>query len=69
MEKINEKLNLLHGCLTFETVPQKLSKELSEYETQFDQFKDAIKDCQSSTEDIYLEALTVLRDQLLENYK
>ena len=64
METQDAKLALLHECLTLETVPQELPKELSEYEVQF---KDVIKDCQSSTEDIYLGALTVLRDQLLEN--
>ena len=67
METQDVKLALLHKCLTLESVPQELPKELSEYEVQFNQFKDVIKDCQSSTEDIYLAALTVLRDQLLEN--
>lgn len=65
MEPQDAKLALLHECLTLESVPQELPNELSKYTEQFNQFKDAIKDCQSSTEDIYLAALTVLRDQLL----
>ena len=67
METQDVKLALLHECLTLESVPQELPNELSEYTEQFNQFKDAINDCQSSTEDIYLGALTVLRVQLLEN--
>ncbi|MEI6425911.1 MAG: hypothetical protein WCO66_01015 [Candidatus Absconditabacteria bacterium] len=66
METQDAKLDLLHNCLLSETVPQELPNELPKYETQFNQFKDAIKDCQSSNEVIYLEALTILRDQLLE---
>ena len=45
MENIDKKLDLLHACLVIDSIPKKLPKELSEYKNQFNQFKDAIKDC------------------------
>lgn len=62
---MNSKLELLHSCLTISGIPENLSSELSEYLEDFKIFKEAIKDCIDSFEAAYIQALTVLRDKLL----
>lgn len=66
MEKINKKLEVLHLCLCKESIPQTLPKELQEYTKNFEVFKEAVRECISSTDNAYITALRIFRDVIIQ---
>lgn len=67
MEHVNKKLELLHLCLCKEAIPDKLPQELQKYTPDFETFKQAVQGCASSTDKIYIDALKIFRNVLLDN--
>lgn len=67
IKNVDEKLTLLHHCLAIDFIPDKLPVELEEFEEDFLRFKELIKDCKSSQEDLFIETLSEFRDLLLKD--
>lgn len=66
MKNLNEKLELLHLCLMKDGIPEGLPKVLEQYQYDFVKFKEIVQNCKSSNDDVYINALRVFRDALLE---
>ncbi|AHB41850.1 hypothetical protein P148_SR1C00001G1072 [candidate division SR1 bacterium RAAC1_SR1_1] len=66
MKNLNEKLELLHLCLIKEGVPMELPKVLEQYQYDFVKFKEIAQNCESSNDDVYINALRAFRDALLQ---
>lgn len=65
MKHLNKKLEILHLCLCKESIPSELPEELQEYAKDFETFKQAIQGCESSNDEVYINALRTFRDVLL----
>jgi len=66
IKNIKEKLELLHLCLMKDGIPVELPKVLERYQYGFVKFKEIVQNCESSNDDIYINALSEFRDLLLQ---
>ncbi len=69
MKNLDEKLELLHFCLIKDGIPTELPKALERYQYDFVKFNKIAQSCESSNEDIYINALREFRDTLLQEEK
>lgn len=69
MKHLNEKLELLHLCLCKESIPQELPQELQSYVKDFEAFTRVAQSCGSSSDKVYIDALRIFRDVLLNENK
>lgn len=64
---LEAKLELLHNCLVFETIPETLDSLLSSYNEVFSIFKKEKKETMSPFDKEYIKALTTFRNALLDS--
>ena len=63
---LNEKIELLHKCLTPSDIPAELPECLSKYTDAFTTFKESVQGCMDGLGDQYIKALSTFRDIILE---